>query len=177
MKRPNPNIKNPRMLDTSEDEAERLFSSMREDYSMKLGEWKGNESMMEKIKQFGNCHYCGQTRLIEALDPDAVTQNDLDDMATASCNCPQARARRNELEQMEAAELYVNRLSEDLATDKDAPYVEDLRRGMMAAVDTVWKEGADNITFKVNGKAVKIHRTADKIKFSTSWKCSSEVEF
>lgn len=38
MKRPNPNIKNPRMLDTSEDEAERLFSSMREDYSMKLGE-------------------------------------------------------------------------------------------------------------------------------------------
>ena len=133
--------------------------------------------MTEKIKQFGSCHYCGQTRLVEALDPDAVTQNDLDDMATASCNCPQARARRNELEQMEAAEQYIDRLSEDLVTDANASYAEGLRRAMIAAVHAVWEEGADNITFKANGKAVKIHRTVDKIKFSTRWKCSSEVEF
>lgn len=38
MKWLNLSIKNPRMLDSSEDEAERLVSSMREDYSMKLGE-------------------------------------------------------------------------------------------------------------------------------------------
>ena len=43
MKRPNLSIKNPRMLDTSEDPPERLFSSMQTDYSMKLGEWKEDE--------------------------------------------------------------------------------------------------------------------------------------
>ena len=78
---------------------------------------------------------------------------------------------------MDAAERYVEQLSEELVTDKDAGYAEDLRKAMIAAAHAVWSEGADNITFKVNGKAVKIHRTIDRIKFKTSWNVSSEVEF
>ena len=133
--------------------------------------------MNERLKQFGTCRYCGQMRTVEPLDPDAVTQEDLDEMATASCSCPVARAKRDELEQMDAAERYVKQLSEELVTDKDAGYAEDLRKAMIAAARAVWSEGADNITFKVNGKAVKIHRTIDRIKFKTSWSVSSEVEF
>lgn len=132
---------------------------------------------MEKIKRFGSCRFCGQSRMVEPLDPDTATQDDLDEMATASCNCREARAARDEKEQLEAAGAYIEQLSEELMKGEDAGRVDALRRAMVTAAHIVWEEVADNIAFKVNGKSVKIHRTVDKIKFKTSWSCSSEVEF
>ncbi len=132
---------------------------------------------MEKIKKFGICRYCGQSRIVEPLDPDAVTQDDLDKMATASCSCPVAKAKRNEVEQMAAAEEYIRALSEELIKDGDQERTESLRRVMAEAVSAVWSEVVDKADFKVGGKSVRIHRTTDKIKFKTSWRGSNEVEF
>lgn len=132
---------------------------------------------MGKIKKFGVCRYCGQSRIVEPLDPDAVTQDDLDKMATASCSCPVAKAKRNEVEQMAAAEEYIRALSEELIKDGDQERTDSLRRVMTEAVSAVWDEVVDKADFKVGGKSVRIHRTTDKIKFKTSWRGSSEVEF
>ncbi len=74
-------------------------------------------------------------------------------------------------EKADAEEMIVE-LQEDRPED-----AEDLKAAMKAGANAVWRECAGKIIVKVGNKSVEIKRSADKIRFKTSWFCKSEVEF
>lgn len=133
--------------------------------------------MKETKVRYGECRFCGKSQIVEGADPD-VEQDDIDMMATEECSCPEAKAKRNKKGQMEQAREYINQLTEQLLQKDGRPgAAEDIESAMWASVMAVRNQSADWIKVRVSGKSVEIKRTADKIKFKTSWACKSEVEF
>lgn len=132
--------------------------------------------MKETKVRYGQCRYCGETRIVENADPD-VEQDDIDMIATEECSCPKAKAKRNEANQKRQAEYYIEELTKQLLQEDRPEDAEDLKAAMKAGANAVWRECAGRIVVKVGSKSVEIKRSADKIRFKTSWSCKSEVEF
>ena len=132
--------------------------------------------MKETKVRYGQCRYCGESRIVEGADPD-VEQDDINMMATEECSCPKAKAKRNEADQMQQAEYYIEELTKQLLQEDRSEDAENLKEAMKAGANAVWRQSADRIVVKVRGKSVEIKRSADKIRFKTSWSCKSEVEF
>ncbi len=133
-----------------------------------------NENVLKM--QYGCCRYCGESRMIEPLNPNA-SQEDIDLMATASCNCPGAAAERSKKTQMENVAAYARQLSEQLWPDEPGKG-DELERIINASAHAVWGEGAEKVTIHVrSGRTITVYKARDSIKIKTSWKYESEIEF
>ncbi len=132
--------------------------------------------MKETKVRYGQCRYCGESRIVEGADPD-VEQDDIDMMATEECSCAKAKEKRNEADQMQQAEWYIEELTKQLLQEDRPEDAENLKAAMKAGANAAWRQSADRIVVKVRGKSVEIKRSADKIRFKTSWSCKYEVEF
>lgn len=126
--------------------------------------------------RYGQCRYCGENRIVEPLDPES-DQEDIDMTATASCDCPGAKAARDEADQMERVKRHAKAIAQQVwADDPDAADV--LEKIINGSAWAVWAEGVGKVTISAKpDHIIKISRTSSKIKIKTSWRYENEAEF
>lgn len=89
----------------------------------------------------GCCEYCGQTRAIEVADdlPYQYTEEDLNEMATQKCDCPQAKSERRKAETREKINDFI-----------DTEIAEECRDFMRASVEMIRTYQCDLVSIQTN---------------------------
>ena len=59
----------------------------------------------EKHEQLGKCRFCGQTRMLETVGE--LSQDELDNMVTDLCYCPEADQLRRKKERQDRIDMFV----------------------------------------------------------------------
>lgn len=80
----------------------------------------------ENNMQIGTCRFCGQTKTIQTIAP--VSQNELDNMATDMCMCPEAEKLRRKTERKGKIEQFINHNFKD----------DELKADIHNAIDMIW---------------------------------------
>ena len=115
----------------------------------------------------GACRYCGQTRAFDVRE--AVSDAELDEMATEQCDCAEAKLQRERQERLETAKRWAQREFE--AT-------EDLLRTVQSAIKAAFEGVADHVTVKVGRNTYKIDTDSDGlIRIKQTYKESTETVF
>lgn len=115
----------------------------------------------------GACKYCGQTRAFDVRE--AVSDAELDEMATEECTCSEARYQRERREKLERAEAWAR----ETFTGTD-----NLLQTILCAVKATFEGSADRVTIKAGKNTYKIDTDADDlIRFKNTYKESSDTTF
>lgn len=89
----------------------------------------------------GCCEYCGQSRAIELTDdlPYQPTEEDLNEIATQKCDCPQAKSERRKAETQERIDNFI-----------ETEICEECQDFMRAAVEMIRNFQCDLVTIQTN---------------------------
>lgn len=117
----------------------------------------------------GFCRFCGNSRMVQVDgDPDDYTKQELNDMASLQCNCPQATAWRDQTGRKEEMIRSIN------ATMREQwPNVAEL---LIEAIDLIQMNFIKRITVQIDTiYTVKLMRQGEGLKLQIQDKRQTEV--
>lgn len=106
----------------------------------------------KELKNIGTCAFCGQTRTIETIGDDELTQAELDAMATERCMCVPAQEEKRKKARKKKINDFVN---------KKFPSPK-LAGEIFMVVDTVEDDTFEEVTLKLYpDKNVRVWKDSD----------------
>lgn len=117
------------------------------------------------MSNIGYCKYCGNGRVVEL--PEGVSQEALDQEASATCNCYRAmEARKKETQR----EVCIAQLGEML--HEKHPEIEEI---LVSAIDALQEGKFEKITINTGfNKTIRMRMTKDGIKIEIERKMKEE---
>ena len=105
----------------------------------------------EKKEQIGRCRFCGQTRMLETVGE--LSQDELDNMATDLCNCPEADTIRRKKERQDKIDEFVEMHFKGHIKDKIYEAIEEV---------TTLGNGINEIAYKTaDDMSIRVYVDAD----------------
>ena len=118
-------------------------------------------------KQTGFCKYCNQARMIEA--PDNFSPADLNEQASAECDCDEAVRQRERRAKMEAAGAW----AKNVFSQQDGQL-----QTVLCAIRSTFEGAIDYVTVKIGKQTHKIDTDSDgMIRIRTTYRDSNEETF
>ena len=106
----------------------------------------------KKMEKIGTCAFCGQTRTIETIGDDELTQAELDAMATERCMCVPAQEEKRKKARKKKINDFVN---------KKFPSPK-LAGEIFMVIDTVEDDTFEEVTLKLYpDKNVRVWKDSD----------------
>lgn len=121
--------------------------------------------IMEKATGF--CRFCNQARIIDA--PQGCAPEDLNELATAECDCGDARRAREKKRRMEAAGLW----AKNSFSDQNGQL-----QTVLCAIRSTFEGAIDYVTIKIGKRTHKIDTDSDgMIRIRSTYRDSNEETF
>lgn len=118
---------------------------------------------MEMITQTGYCKFCGEGRMVDALEDS--TQEWLNQLATDECTCKEAYAERERAQQRESAECEIERIIAPRSASAAEIFrrqMENIQRGLIKEIvfKVIAPESKDKWTLAIRRTAGGLNITA-----------------
>ena len=118
-------------------------------------------------KQTGFCKYCNQARIIDA--PEGSSPADLNEQASAECDCDEAARQRERRAKMEAAGAW----AKNVFSNQDGQL-----QTVLCAIRSTFEGSIDYVTVKIGKQTHKIDTDSDgMIRIRTTYRDSNEETF
>lgn len=119
----------------------------------KIKEWE--QEMPEGLhEQFGECRYCGQSKLLRTAAP--WSEEDCNEAATEMCSCASAREYARKKKRKENV---IQAIKENFG-EKAALQLPEVEEIMMAAVESITEDKIDSVTVKTGNAKCCLSSTA-----------------
>lgn len=129
-----------------------------------------DESEYEYVSRYGNCIYCGQSRMIEVFEGDLAKASSEEEyvnlLATEKCECQEARSQRHIKQQTLKAKSFVNNYF-----GKDFPEVAEI---LSNAVEQIINGKFDKITIDTGCKVKGIVQINSKGNIKVQRKATND---
>lgn len=121
----------------------------------------------KNVQQTGICQYCGQAVFVEA--PEGAPGEYLNELATACCECDEAKRQRKRKERMKKAGEWARQYF----SQNDGQI-----QAVCCAIKAVFENNFDYVTIKAGKKSYKIDLDSDgMIRIKTTYRDSNEETF
>ena len=131
---------------------------------------KKDESEYEYVNKYGNCIYCGQSRMVEVFEGDLEKASSEEEyvnlLATEKCECQEARTQRHIKQQTLKAKSFVNNYF-----GKDFPEVAEI---LSFAVEKVVEGKFSKITIDTGCKVKGIVQINSKGNIKVQKKATND---
>ena len=115
----------------------------------------------------GFCRFCNQLVVFEA--PDGLSDMDYNELATANCDCAEAKAEKKKREKLEAAGAWAR---EAFSQSKGSLQL------VLCAIRSTYEGEAENVTIKIGKYRHKIDKDNDgMIRIKSVYSTSNEEKF
>lgn len=129
-----------------------------------------DESEYEYVSRYGNCIYCGQSRMVEVFEGDLAKASSEEEyvnlLATEKCECQEARSQRHIKQQTLKAKSFVNNYF-----GKDFPEVAEI---LSNAVEQIINGKFDKITIDTGCKVKGIVQINSKGNIKVQRKATND---
>ena len=129
-----------------------------------------DESEYEYVNKYGNCIYCGQSRMVEVFEGDLVKASSEEEyvnlLATEKCECQEARSQRHIKQQISKAKQCIKQYFE-----KDFPETAEI---LSNAVEQIINGKFDKITIDTGCKVKGIVQINSKGNIKVQRKATND---